>query len=642
MPRAWPVPGGALGDDAARADAAAKVVADAVGAAAAAAAAASTKADVAARAEALLAARRCVPAASPLPGVSRGAIEAEEAAFASALRSAREAAEADERLFPCGPGGAQAFARLAAGDSAALVADLAAGEVSVDAAERAGGRTLLMNAARAGNAAVIAALLAAGAAPGKVAADGTTALHCVFDAAAEWPVSTKARADATARAARCLRALLQGGADARAADANGATPLHTAAALGLPVCVQLLLEAGAEPTAARKDGLTPARALAESVRCRSATDAAAVSALLALDWPRLRRESAARALRRARSAADSSADVATAALRRHVEADARAAVAGDGGGRSGWRAVCTGVGNRGHGTGNFDEAAASASEIIARWTLLQNWTSHRAAYGAAGGAALPPKPVREAEYVAKTGLIRLLLQPEDRLRLGGAATATRATAARAATTRRATRSAGGANAGEPADLLDNASIDGVVEETDFDGSVSRRRMLQLRASADERSCRNGGVAEAAGSSHSDGIDYMAICRARERRKAAVRYWQAVRLAGGEPSGAASSTDARAVSSRAQRLATVARQILADTPCAAYRAAYSHVVDGEVVTRRPALQSAALRAARVRLPFAQCSAAATISLSAIQRAVVGDGASTDALAWPSQFDNDGAE
>ncbi len=54
------------------------------------------------------------------------------------------------------------------------------------------------------------------------------------------------------------RALIEGGADVEATDSAGRTPLHYAAASGLPPLVTLMLEAGADPEAQDANGHTPA------------------------------------------------------------------------------------------------------------------------------------------------------------------------------------------------------------------------------------------------------------------------------------------------------------------------------------------------------------------------------------------------
>jgi hypothetical protein len=59
------------------------------------------------------------------------------------------------------------------------------------------------------------------------------------------------------RQARTIQALLDGGAEITAQDANGATPLHRAVRTRCVAAVKTLLEAGADPRIANKSGSTP-------------------------------------------------------------------------------------------------------------------------------------------------------------------------------------------------------------------------------------------------------------------------------------------------------------------------------------------------------------------------------------------------
>ncbi len=109
-------------------------------------------------------------------------------------------------------------------------------------------------------AAALAGVLAAGAAPAGAGA-----------AAAESPLITAARAGDAER----VDALLDQGADPRAASPDGTTALHWAARAAQAAAVELLLAAGADPAAANRYGVTPLALAAEN------GDAASVAALLA-------------------------------------------------------------------------------------------------------------------------------------------------------------------------------------------------------------------------------------------------------------------------------------------------------------------------------------------------------------------------
>ena len=89
-------------------------------------------------------------------------------------------------------------------------------------------------------------------------------------APAESPLVVAARAGDAERVA----ALLEQGADARAASPDGTTALHWAARAGHAGAVEMLLAAGADPAAANRYGVTPLALAAEN------GDAASVAALL--------------------------------------------------------------------------------------------------------------------------------------------------------------------------------------------------------------------------------------------------------------------------------------------------------------------------------------------------------------------------
>ncbi len=97
----------------------------------------------------------------------------------------------------------------------------------------AGSQSSLLDAARAKDGAQVRALLAAGADPKEVAADGSTALHW----AAQWNDLETAEA------------LLKAGADATAKNRYGSAPIMLAAANGNAAMLEMLIQAGADPNA---------------------------------------------------------------------------------------------------------------------------------------------------------------------------------------------------------------------------------------------------------------------------------------------------------------------------------------------------------------------------------------------------------
>lgn len=132
------------------------------------------------------------------------------------------------------------------------------------------GATPLFVAAAYREAAVAKALIAAGADPNLAIASGLTPLLVAAGVAfekevrptdlARWnlvdsdfPETPTAEADVVDTA----RVLIQAGADANAADANGTTALHPAASAGWTTVIQLLADAGARLDVVNKNGRTP-------------------------------------------------------------------------------------------------------------------------------------------------------------------------------------------------------------------------------------------------------------------------------------------------------------------------------------------------------------------------------------------------
>ena len=164
------------------------------------------------------------------------------------------------------------------------------------------GVTPLMLAASGGHLAAVTTLIAEGADVTLAAKNGRTALFCagcvageeactkaLLDASADafaCPVEGKTMADVASKKSeacakmlreavgasgstsrlleaaekgrtRCVEAMLAGGADVNAADDDGWTALHFAAADGTPELVQLLLGKGLRADAEDKEGTTP-------------------------------------------------------------------------------------------------------------------------------------------------------------------------------------------------------------------------------------------------------------------------------------------------------------------------------------------------------------------------------------------------
>ena len=221
---------------------------------------------------------------------------------AAALRSAADAA-GEKPLGKLRDGGRTLLhAACAAGAASAVQLLLADASVDVSAPDDAGALPLhvLASSAPASAAPLVAALLARGAAVDATDKDGATPLLLaagradgealvlpLLDAGAEVSarsVKSKRTALHAAAGAGCeavVAALLARGAEPEAADADGATPLHAAAACAVPdaasACVAALLAAPASPLSRDSAGRAPADVAATS-GARDALRAAATAA----------------------------------------------------------------------------------------------------------------------------------------------------------------------------------------------------------------------------------------------------------------------------------------------------------------------------------------------------------------------------
>lgn len=135
----------------------------------------------------------------------------------------------------------------------AATAAIAAGELAAVDDE---GATLLHLALHQGRPEVAAVLLARGADPRAADRFGRTPLHYLAETAD--PAKARAAADFVAVLTGPQAGVVgAAGADPNAADGRGRTALHAAAVRGLPAVVAALLAAGARVNAAKLDGQTP-------------------------------------------------------------------------------------------------------------------------------------------------------------------------------------------------------------------------------------------------------------------------------------------------------------------------------------------------------------------------------------------------
>lgn len=160
---------------------------------------------------------------------------------------------------------------IARGDADALRAGLAGTHPDTPGSD---GSSLLQMAVAAGDAAAVRVLLDAGADPDRLGPDGGSALHAaafgddpallrlLLDGGADPDLRNPVTGEtALVRAIlgggqEQVQVLLEAGADPGLADANGATPLHAAAAVNAGGIVLQLLEAGAPAHATNSAGET--------------------------------------------------------------------------------------------------------------------------------------------------------------------------------------------------------------------------------------------------------------------------------------------------------------------------------------------------------------------------------------------------
>jgi ankyrin repeat protein len=163
-------------------------------------------------------------------------------------------------LRPLRPSDLPAAAHVGDGDAVDRLLQLG---FAIDS-EEAQGATALVRAAGAGHAALVVCLLGAGADPAHASHGG---VHCLAAAV-------------SARREPVVRTLLSHGMAPDTRLAGAATPLMLAAALGDPRIAEALLEAGADPKASDGQGTTPLHAAAQ--QAFHASDTAAALALFSL------------------------------------------------------------------------------------------------------------------------------------------------------------------------------------------------------------------------------------------------------------------------------------------------------------------------------------------------------------------------
>lgn len=446
-----------------------------------------------------------------------------------------------------------AFALLRAGRGGEVEEMLAAGRLNVHAAEppERGGRGALSLAVGNGLLTTVRSLLAAGAHPDAEAPGGASVGFFAWDAWLRTPPALgDARRASRALAAALMGALLAAGADANHADGCGRTLLHRAAGYGHDEAALQLLRAGADPARADARGLSP-------VDAAVAGGHAGVARLLRLWAPTILVEAAAAAFTaewRGALAAPPAASTAERAL-------LAAGVAPP-------QALLPAAGAAQHG-----EPPSSAHELMARYALQATLRARRQQRedAADGGDPARGRPLLLGEYDPLTDAVLAVGEAAPPLPPAGAA----------------------AGVGAPPSPNGCAGGKGARDQRRHVAQAYNRQVA-LRAQAD--------AARDAAAAAADGAGAHSRPRLRLGDFGFGAAAAAEAAAGGSSRGGSSRGGDAAAGGGSSRLLARRRAagaaVAADAPV--YAAAATHAVCGQVYTRRPALASATLTPARVRV------------------------------------------